>query len=204
MKSTKKNGAKRNPTLALAILGLLVGAGATGALAAGLIPNLDTGVTGSVKATVTDSPLLTLTGFSGLSTPSYYQSSGATGNVVKFAGGVDILAPGNATFNMTVKVDRVADTYANGVLIEMTGLNDHTLVSLNGSADHFPAGTVAPTIVRIANGEWVVSNSGAITGTDAFAVTFMVYVSQADTGDAAAFDNAWDFSFSEINTNAAA
>ncbi|HEY3419783.1 MAG TPA: hypothetical protein VGK23_04445 [Methanomassiliicoccales archaeon] len=200
MKSIKKNGAKRNPILALAILGLLVGAGATGALAAGLIPNLDSGVTGSVKADVTDSPLLTLTGFGGLGTTAQYQSSGADRNVVKFSGGVSILAPGNATFNMTVKVNRVADTYANGVLVKMTGLNDHTLVSLNGSATNPPLGTVAPSIVRIANGEWVVSNAGAIADTDAFALTFMVYVSQANTGDAAAFDNLWDFSFSEINT----
>lgn len=199
MKNTKK-GVKRNPVLVLAVLGLLVGAGATGALAAGLIPNLDSGVSGSVKANVQDSPLLTLGGFNGLSGDSYYQSSGTAGNVVKFSGGVTILAPGNATFNMTVKVNRVADTYANGVLVKMTGLNDHTLVSLNGTSTAIPAGTVAPTIVRIANGEWVVSNTGAIADTDAFALTFMVYVSQANTGDAAAFDNVWDFSFSEINT----
>ena len=59
MKNTKK-GVKRNPVLVLAVLGLLVGAGATGAIAAGLVPNLNPNVSGSVSATVTDSPLMSV------------------------------------------------------------------------------------------------------------------------------------------------
>jgi hypothetical protein len=194
MKNTKK-GVKRNPVLVLAVLGLLVGAGATGAIAAGLIPNLDTGVTGSVTADVQNSPLLTL---SGLDTGATAYSTGAAGTIAKFSETVTVLAPGSATVGMTVKVNRMGDATDNAILVKMTGLSDYVTVGLATSAVNNSV-----SISRIANGEWIVSGATAPFEGNLFALTFTIYVSQYDSGTAGAVDNVWDFAISEVDANSA-
>ena len=163
MKTTKKNGAKRNPVLVLAVLGLLVGAGATGAIAAGLIPSLDTGVNGSISATVETNTLLSVNG-TGLIT------YGSDGSDVKFSKDIGtITAPGSALFSMGLTVNRL-EAPANAVLINMKGINEYTRVSLTANNG---------TAVRLGDGEW------AITGLDALDTTYLIfniYVSQQSVG----------------------
>ena len=201
MKTTKKNGAKRNPVLVLAVLGLLIGAGATGAIAAGLVPNIDNGVTGTVTATINDAPLLTLSGFAGFdATPVQYMSS--TANVVKFAGDVTVAAPGSTDLTVVVTVNRVMDTQANALLITLTGMGEYIQVGL--VATHGAA-------TRVGNGEWLVTGAktaGTITPADgvpadgdAITLVFTVYASQASTIFDGSMANTWDFSMSEVNAN---
>jgi hypothetical protein len=197
MKSTKKNGAKRNPILALAILGLLVGAGATGALAAGLIPNLDTGVSGSVSADVSTIPLLTV------SANSFVQDQDATvattynsaGDSVKFTSDtMDIIAPGSANFSLCVTLNRLGVS-ANSLLINMKGIDEYTIVSAtaNDSLDH-----VVP-ISYMGAGEW------AITGIDGgdiatkYTLVFNIFVSQETVRIDGAHNPLWDFSITEAS-----
>jgi hypothetical protein len=189
MKNTK-NGVKKNPVLVLAVLGLLVGAGATGAIAAGLVPNLNSNVSGSVNATVTDSPLMTISsndeGFTG------YQTG--ADNEVKFSDAVTIAAPGSADLNLALTVNRLVDS-ASGVLISIDGLGAN--VKVNVTSD---VGTAA----RIGNGQWILTDDdGTLAADDAFALTFTFYVSQYNGGASAAMDNIWDFTISEVNTSTA-
>lgn len=188
MKNTKK-GVKRNPVLVLAVLGLLVGAGATGAIAAGLVPNLNPNVSGSVSATVTDSPLMSVSsadaGFTGFMTGDNKE--------VKFADAISIAAPGSADLNLNLTVNRVVDS-ASGVLISMDGLGDNVKVNLT---------TDVGSIARIGNGEWVLTGTAATLAAGSFNLVFTFYVSQYNGGASAAMDNIWDFTISEINTTTA-
>jgi hypothetical protein len=191
MKTTKKNGAKRNPVLVLAVLGLLIGAGATGAIAAGLVPSLDTGVSGSVTATVTTSALMTVGG-TGLTT---YASDS---DKVKFSETLDPIAvPGATTFDMTLTVNRLATTAVNAVVINMKGINEYTRVSLTGSTATDGA---TGTVVRLGDGLWAIT--GLALGTDSapavFTLSFNIYVNQQSTGvDGNDLNFVWDFDMTQ-------
>lgn len=199
MKSTKKNGAKRNPILALAILGLLVGAGATGALAAGLIPNLDTGVSGSVSATVTTDPLLTVgqtahlpTGVGAATVDTTYNSDTKE---VKFSSTtLAIAAPGSATFYLDLTVHRLGSG-ANAILINMKGIDEYTIVSLTATTGN---PTAAQPVENMGGGEWAITNP---TATSNYTLAFNVYVSQQTIRVDGAANPMWDFSISEATVN---
>ena len=192
MKNTKKNGAKRNPVLVLAVLGLLIGAGATGALAAGLVPSLDTGVSGSVSATVTNVPLLTVgptTQTLGATVETAYTSG--TRNDVKFGStGLTIEAPGSAIFYLDLTVNKIGSG-ANALLINMKGIDEYTTVSL--TATH--GAEVAQTVTYMGNGEWATSNL-AVTN---YTLAFHIYVSQQTVRVDGAANPIWDFAISEAN-----
>ncbi len=189
MKGTKKNGAKRNPILALAILGLLVGAGATGAFAAGLVPSLDTGVSGSVTATVNTVPLLTIAHAGGADVFKAYNSDN---KAVKFTSALTIEAPGSNTINVSVTVNKIVSP-ANAIIINMDGMSDYVRTDLNISAN-------GQTAVRLGSGEWAIDGSGANTPFavgDVVVLTFTIYVSQQTAG--VPLNNVWDFTITEGN-----
>ena len=192
MKNTKKNGAKRNPVLVLAVLGLLIGAGATGAIAAGVVPSLDNGVSGSVSANVTTSALMEVSGGTGFNT---YSSDTA---VVKFSQTLDdIVVPGATTFDMTLTVNRLANTAVNAVVINMKGINEYTRVDL--AAAKSPAGA-SGAVVRLADGEWAITGLAldATSHNAVFALTFTIFESQQNVGiDGNLLNNVWDFDMSE-------
>jgi hypothetical protein len=196
MKSTKKNGAKRNPILALAILGLLVGAGATGALAAGLIPNLDTGVSGSVSADVSTNPLLTV---SANSLPdvdaTVTKTYNSAGDAVKFSSDtLDIVAPGSADFSLGVTLNRLGVS-ANSLLINMKGIDEYTIVSATANDSN----DVVVPISYMGAGEWAITglDSGDVGTT--FILVFNIYVSQQTVRVDGASNPLWDFSITEAN-----
>jgi len=181
MKNTKKNGAKRNPVLVLAVLGLLVGAGATGAFAAGIVPSMDTGVSGSVSATVTTVAPLTVA-----STDDNFLTFASDSNNVKFTDAIDIIAPGSQTVNVTVTVNRLIGS-ANAILINMDGMSQYVRADLVGVCDH-------GAVVRLGSGEWAITGSGIANGDD-MVLTFTIYVSQQT--DLTPLNNVWDFTISE-------
>jgi hypothetical protein len=183
MKNTKKNGAKRNPVLVLAVLGLLVGAGATGAFAAGIVPSIDTGVSGSVSATVTTVAPMTVT-----SADDNFHTYASDGNDVKFTDTIDIIAPGSQTVNITVTINRMVEN-ANSVLINMDGMSQYVRSDLTGTVTH-------GSIVRMGSGEWAITGTG-IVATDTLTLTFKIYVSQQT--DLTPLNNVWDFTISEVN-----
>jgi hypothetical protein len=190
MKTTKKNGAKRNPVLVLAVLGLLIGAGATGAIAAGLVPSLDTGVSGSVNAVVSTSALMTVDG-TGLTT---YTSDT---DKVKFTETLDPIAvPGATTFDLTLSVNRLATEDVNAVVINMKGINEYTRVSLTGSTASVGA---HGTVVRLGDGLWAITGlTLATAGPAVFDLTFNIYVNQQSTGvDGNDLNFVWDFDMTE-------
>ena len=202
MKNTKKNGAKRNPILALAILGLLVGAGATGALAAGLIPNLDTGVSGSVSASVSTDPLLIVSKTTLTDLPAGSVTIGTTyssaGDAVKFSSSsLAIVAPGSANFYMDLKVNRLG-AKADGVLINMKGIDEYTIVSM--SATKPGADTPAPVAVdNMGGGEWAISGLTSSDVSTVYTLCFNIYVSQQTVRVDGAANPAWDFSITEAD-----
>lgn len=196
MKSTKKNGAKRNPILALAILGLLVGAGATGALAAGLIPNLDTGVSGSVSADVSTDPLLTVSATADVAAPdaTVEKTFNSAGDAVKFTSStLAIAAPGSANFSVDVTLNRLG-VNANSLLINMKGIDEYTIVSASATD-----GTDPVTIDHMGAGEWAITGlAGADVGTT-YTLTFKIYVSQETIRVDGESNPLWDFSITEAD-----
>jgi hypothetical protein len=200
MKSTKKNGAKRNPILALAILGLLVDAGATGALAAGLIPNLDTGVSGSVSATVSTNPLLTVSNTVGApdGSATIDQTYSSAGQSVKFSSSsLAIVAPGSASFYMNLTVNRLG-AQAGAVLINMKGIDEYTIVSLSATKI-VSANATAVTVSNMGGGEWAISGLTSDDVATTYTLCFNVYVSQQTVRVDGGLNPAWDFSITEAD-----
>jgi len=171
MKNTK-TGVKKSPVLILAVLGLLVGAGATGAIAAGLVPNLDTGVSGTVTANVTDHPLMSLSSTD--TTFKGFTSQG--GDTVKFSENIAIQAPGYTNVTVAVLVNRVVDP-ANALIVSMDGLGAYVKVGLTLGALTTPS---TANVTAIGNGEWLVTNGV-----------------QANGGYSSALDNQWNFAITE-------
>ncbi len=67
-----------------------------------MVPSLDTGVSGTVSATVNTVPLLTIA-----STDTSFKTYQSDSNDVKFTDAITIEAPGSQTVNCTVTVNKV-------------------------------------------------------------------------------------------------
>lgn len=156
MKKTQTKG--RNLYYTLAIIGLVLGTGATGALAVGLLPTLDQDISGSLVALVeTKAPMLVL------SDPSTGRTFNSSGNKVKFSADLGtIIAPDTETFSINVTVNEVPED-VDGLVIKVTGIDDPVRATLSVDGG---------TVYRIGGDEWYIEGPEA---EDSYEVTFTLY-----------------------------
>ena len=148
---------KRNTLLILAIIGLVAGMGATGALVVGLNPTLDQKISGSLVAEVdTEAPMLIV------SEPSSGELFSSDGNSVKFSADIGTLtAPGSVSYAITLTVNDVNG--ADGILVNMIGIEEPVRVLL---------GLDTGTHYRIGNGQWFIDAPEAVSS---YVLTFDFY-----------------------------
>jgi len=135
-----------NTLLILAIIGLVAGMGATGALVVGLNPTLDQDVTGSLTAEAdTEAPMLVV------SDPSAGETFTSDGNEVKFSADIGTLtAPGSISYRINLTVNDANE--ADGIIINMNGIEDPIRVLLGMSSG---------THYRLGNGQWYIEEPEA-------------------------------------------
>ncbi len=151
----------KNPVLAIALIGLLAGAGATGAILVGIVPTFDDGVNGSVSGEVESSPAMLV-----VSDPSSGRTFSANGDAVKFSADIGTLtAPGYVNWSINLTVNEVP-LGATGIVVNMIGVQEPVRVLLNVSS------LVGITHYRLGQDQWLID---APSAADEYNLTFGFY-----------------------------